>query len=73
MYSVPPRKPTPDPPREARAACLSCAHFYVTWDPRFPRGCRALGFKSRELPCAAVAQASGQDCLYFEPSPRARR
>jgi hypothetical protein len=56
-----------------RRACLSCVHLYVTWDPRFPRGCRALGFKSRELPCTAVAQASGQDCLYFEPSPRTRR
>ena len=29
-----------------RANCFRCKFFYVTWDNRFPRGCRAMGFKS---------------------------
>ncbi|MHB8765640.1 MAG: uracil-DNA glycosylase [Deferrisomatales bacterium] len=51
------------------AACFRCRHFYVTWDPTFPRGCRALGFKSRELPCDAVRGASGAECLHFAERP----
>ncbi len=50
-----------------RPNCLRCRHFYVTWDPRFPRGCRALGFKTRGIPADEVRRASGRDCLFFEP------
>ncbi len=52
---------------ERRVSCFRCRHFYVTWDPRLPRGCRALGFKTRQMPAEAVRQASGTVCLYFEP------
>jgi len=46
--------------------CLHCAHFYITWNERFPRGCKALGFKSREAPSAVVFRTSGMDCQLFE-------
>ena len=46
--------------------CFQCKYFFITWDKSFPRGCRALGFKSREMPCRMVRQASGMDCLKFE-------
>jgi len=46
--------------------CLSCKHFYVTWDPRFPRGCKAYGFKTKLLPSADVRASSGKPCLGFE-------
>jgi len=46
--------------------CFKCRHFFVTWDKKFPRGCRALGFKSKEMPSRAVFQASGMQCLKFE-------
>jgi len=52
--------------------CFACRHFYVTWDPDFPRGCRVMGFKSREIPSQVVRRASGMECLRFEPAPRRR-
>lgn len=51
---------------EDTIACRHCAHYYITHDPRFPYGCRALGFKSRIEPCREVLAASGEPCAYFE-------
>ncbi|MCZ8511311.1 uracil-DNA glycosylase [Paenibacillus filicis] len=45
---------------------MKCKHFYVTWDPAFPRGCRAYGFKTVELPSAVVLRSSGQHCQSYE-------
>jgi hypothetical protein len=52
-----------------RIECRSCVHHYVTWEPAFPHGCRALGFKSKVLPSLAVFQSSGLECQAFEPRP----
>ena len=52
-----------------RIYCLRCAHYYVTWEPAFPYGCRALGFKSHIQPSVAVYQSSGMPCQVFEPKP----
>ena len=49
--------------------CFTCKHFYVTWDRRFPYGCKVLGFKSRSMPSAEVYNASGQECLRHEEKP----
>lgn len=49
-----------------RVNCMKCRHFYVTWDEQFPRGCRAHGFKTREMPSAVVLRSSGFHCLKFE-------
>ncbi|HEY9101920.1 hypothetical protein [Chitinimonas sp.] len=49
--------------------CMRCLHHYVTWDTRFPYGCRALGFKSLRLPSQEVFASSGQHCLHFHPRP----
>lgn len=51
---------------ERRIDCYKCRYFYVTWDPKFPRGCKAFGFKTRRLPSLEVRRASGQACLKFE-------
>jgi len=53
--------------RTSKAACLNCRHFYITWDEFFPRGCKALGFKSREVPSKVVYESSGIECQKFEP------
>jgi len=53
--------------REFRPNCTHCAYYYVTWDARFPRGCKAYGFKTRGLPSATVFRASGQPCLQYKP------
>ena len=47
--------------------CFECRFFYVTWDELFPRGCKALSFKSREIHSAVVFRSSGLDCQMFEP------
>jgi hypothetical protein len=46
--------------------CTKCTHFYITWDKNYPRGCRAMGFKCREIPSVMVCKASGVECLRFE-------
>jgi hypothetical protein len=46
--------------------CLQCAYYFITYEPRFPYGCRALNFKSRRVPCNEVFEASGTNCLMFE-------
>jgi hypothetical protein len=45
--------------------CAKCKHYYITWDKKFPYGCRAMGFKSKEMPAIAVLNNSGMDCLRF--------
>lgn len=52
---------------EARVNCLKCKHFYVTWDPKFPRGCRAYQFKTRQLPSSVVRSSSGSECMQYVP------
>jgi hypothetical protein len=50
--------------------CFECRHFFVTHEPAHPYGCRAMGFKARELPCGAVLRNSGEACLSHEPKER---
>lgn len=45
--------------------CFACRHFHITYDPRFPYGCRAAGFKSRSLPSREMAANSGMACQFF--------
>lgn len=45
--------------------CLKCKHFYVTWDPRLPRGCRLFGFKTQLMPSLLVFQSTGAPCDAF--------
>ncbi|MDR2455984.1 MAG: uracil-DNA glycosylase [Deltaproteobacteria bacterium] len=57
---------------ESRPNCLRCVHYHVTWDPRAPHGCKALGFKSRYLPHVHVQQTSGMPCRSFKLRPQRR-
>jgi len=47
--------------------CFGCRHFFITHEPALPYGCRAMGFKSRELPCSVVLRSSYVHCLLLEP------
>lgn len=47
--------------------CLRCKNYFITYDPRQPRGCRAYGFKSRDLPSHVVLSSSGAPCHFFLP------
>ncbi|MDR1080213.1 MAG: uracil-DNA glycosylase [Deltaproteobacteria bacterium] len=50
--------------------CRLCAHYFVTWVQTTPHGCRALGFKSRQVPSTEVRRNSGEACRYFTPARR---
>nr|WP_152446166.1 hypothetical protein [Bacillus sp. THAF10] len=50
-----------------RINCLTCKYYYVTWDAKFPKGCKAFGFKTNQLPSLAVFRSSGAPCLKYEP------
>lgn len=45
--------------------CMRCAHHFITYDPHFPYGCRALDFKSRRLPQHEVVGASLRPCQFY--------
>ncbi|MDR3162362.1 MAG: uracil-DNA glycosylase [Helicobacteraceae bacterium] len=47
--------------------CRKCAHFFVTWQPNFPYGCRFFGFKGRTMPSQTVFLSSGTRCDQFAP------
>lgn len=50
--------------------CHKCEHYYVTWDKRFPHGCKAMKFKSKQLPSIAVFTSSTIECLLFKKKKR---
>lgn len=50
-----------------RVACHKCSHYLVTWNSRFPHGCRAHKIKSRKNPALEVYEASGLTCQLFAP------
>ena len=54
-------------PNMTQVNCFECRHFFVTWDAAAPRGCRAFGFKTRQMPAQVVQASSGQPCQLFEP------
>jgi len=65
-----------DPETGPESGCVDCRHFFITHEPARPYGCRAMGFKSRELPCTVVLHSSGEPCLCREPraaSPESER
>ncbi|MDR0354259.1 MAG: uracil-DNA glycosylase [Deltaproteobacteria bacterium] len=55
----------PDPKSAREPNCRNCRHYFVTWEPRNPHGCKALGFKSSYLPHVHVFRTSGTPCQLF--------
>ena len=47
--------------------CIRCHHYFITYNPSFPYGCRAMGFSSKRAPCLDVQEALGQACMRFQP------
>ena len=46
--------------------CMKCKHYYVTWDPSFPKGCKLYGFKTSRLPASLVYESTGKQCESYE-------
>ncbi len=49
-----------------RPNCIQCIHYYVTYNPVKPYGCRAMGFKSAKNPALLVYSTSGIECQVFK-------
>ncbi|WLR52800.1 uracil-DNA glycosylase [Bacillus tianshenii] len=49
-----------------RINCFKCKYFQTTWNPQFPRACKAYGFKTKQMPSDYVFHASGKQCQLFE-------
>jgi len=66
--------PGPDESRPTGTGidCFSCRHFYITYDPPFPYGCRAACFKSRRTPSQEMFASSGIDCQFFAEKEKRR-
>ena len=47
--------------------CLKCRHFYITWSPGTPNGCRRFGIQCKDSPTKIIASAGLGDCQGFEP------
>jgi len=58
---------------EKNVNCLNCRFYYITWDNKFPYGCKAIKFKSKGLPSAYVFQESGIPCQLFREKPKKDR
>ena len=52
--------------------CLHCKHYYNTWDPKFPRGCRLFSFKGPHYPSQAVMRETGRECEGFSENAKTR-
>jgi hypothetical protein len=48
-----------------RIVCQKCIYYYVTWQSNQPHGCKAYGFKSKQIPSVVVKQSSGISCSFF--------
>lgn len=55
-----------------KPACLKCKHYFTTYDPQRPRGCRKFGFQSAKMPSMLVKAETGRDCMAFETRSKKR-
>lgn len=53
--------------------CYACRHFYITYEPKFPYGCRAVGFKSRLMPSQEMVNNSGIECQLFTEKDKSQK
>ena len=45
--------------------CNECQHFYITYKPKFPYGCKAFQVISKKLPYLEVKNISVINCALF--------
>ena len=45
--------------------CKSCKHLYITYNHKYPYGCRAFKFISKKFPYLEVHSSSGMKCALF--------
>ncbi len=47
--------------------CVKCINYKVTWDVKFPHGCKLWGIISKKMPAYEVFQSLGKNCPHFTP------
>ncbi len=52
---------------------MKCKHYFSTFDPALPRGCKLYGMKTAQFPDVIVKKESGSECLGFEERKRAQQ
>lgn len=45
--------------------CYKCKYYYITWDIRFPYGCKLYGVKSKQIPSIVIFKSIGTSCCEF--------
>ncbi len=56
----------PGPGDKPKVLCIACRFFYITYETTLPYGCRAMNFKSRQMPSRVVFANSGLKCQAFQ-------
>lgn len=50
----------------SKVNCIRCIHFFSTYDPQMPRGCRKFNIKSKTMPHILVEKESNHECRGFK-------
>ena len=45
--------------------CYKCINYKITWDKKFPRGCKLFGFKTAKNPSQVVWESTGEKCQNY--------
>ena len=53
--------------------CFSCEHFFITYEQKYPYGCRIISFKSARMPSVDVYINSNMECGLFVQKERKQR
>ncbi|MDR2883787.1 MAG: uracil-DNA glycosylase [Deferribacteraceae bacterium] len=51
--------------KDKKINCFKCKYLRITWQPKFPYACDALGFKSKMIPSLEVFKNSNMPCQMF--------
>ncbi len=46
--------------------CKDCLHYYITYDPNNPNGCKIFNFKAKKMPIQILLDQGEKSCLAFE-------
>lgn len=49
-----------------RINCVKCIHYFVTWQPQHPHGCKAYGIKSKRHPSMEIQASTGTPCQAYQ-------
>ncbi len=45
--------------------CKRCIHYFITWDPTRPNGCKIFSFKSQKMPSRILKECGEKKCGSF--------